>query len=402
MERERRIAPPASAEAEPTAAERAVDVKSLLCERLGNPAATGPDAPLSVARRAPAPLAPNCVRIRVAAAALNFADLLQVQGKYQVSSAASSICQSKQKTSLKTNQPTSSPIADHDPNEKKERPRLPFVPGSECSGVVVEAGRDVRALKVGDRVAAVTPGGAFAEEVVAPVAGAVRLPASCDLEEAAGLPVAYGTAWMALHDEKLGARVRQGETVLVLGAGGGVGLAAVQLARLAGARVVAAARGAGKAAALAPLADAVVDTAGRGPEALRAAIKAAAGPRGVDVLFDPVGEPLFGEALRAMAPGGRVCIIGFAGGRAPAIPANILLVKNLTVRGLYWGSTMQRDPAAFRRSLEAVARLYAAGDLAVPVSHRYSLEQAAEAFSVLAARAVVGKLLFLPAPRSML
>jgi NADPH:quinone reductase-like Zn-dependent oxidoreductase len=196
--------------------------------------------------------------------------------------------------------------------------------------------------------------------------------------------------------------VRQGETVLVLGAGGGVGLAAVQLARLAGARVVAAARGAGKAAALAPLADAVVDTAGRGPEALRAAIKAAAGPRGVDVLFDPVGEPLFGEALRAMAPGGRVCIIGFAGGRAPAIPANILLVKNLTVRGLYWGSTMQRDPAAFRRSLEAVARLYAAGDLAVPVSHRYSLEQAAEAFSVLAARAVVGKLLFLPAPRSML
>jgi sacsin len=254
----------------------------------------------------------------------------------------------------------------------------------------------VRGLTTGDLVCAVTQGGAFAEEVVAPALCTVKLPASCDAEAAAGLPVAFGTAYLALRDR---ANVKPGQTVLVLGAAGGVGLAAVQLARVMGAKVVAVARGAAKMEALRGAgADACVDMAGRRPEQLPALVRAAA-PGGVDVVFDPVGGAVFTQALRCVRWGAQLLIIGFAAG-VPPIPANIALVKNLTVHGIYWGAHMQHRPAAFRRSLDAVAAMYAAGDVTVHVSHRYALEQAAEAFAVLMNRGVVGKLLLVSGPRS--
>jgi sacsin len=276
---------------------------------------------------------------------------------------------------------------------------LPFVPGNECSGVVIEVGRDVLSLKIGDRVCAVVQNGAFAEEVVAQALATVKLPASCDVEAAAGLPVAFGTAWMALKDR---ANVQPGQTVLILGAAGGVGFAAVQLSKALGAVVVAVAQGSAKMEALrAAGADECIDMQGRKPEDLRMLIKRAV-PHGVDVLFDPVGGALFSEAFKTIKWGGHIVVVGFASGKVPSLPGNLLLVKNLTVSGLYWGKTLTMNPAAFRRSLEEIARLYANSDIAVHVSHTYSLEQAAEAFGVLMNRRVIGKLLLCPTPRSML
>lgn len=341
-------------------------VKALVCEKLGNPA----HADISVLKvsKVPAPyLPPNCVRIRVVAAGLNFADALQIQGQYQ------------------------------------ERPSLPFIPGSECSGIVTEVGRDVRSIKLGDRVVSVTENGAFAEEVVAPGLSTVKIPSSCDIEAAAGLPVAFGTAWMALRDR---ANVTPGQTVLILGAGGGVGLAAVQISKILGAKVIAVARGSSKMEALkAAGADVCVDMNGRKAEELKGLMRK--GMQGqtaskVDVLFDPVGGPLFAEAFKMMAWGGHVLIVGFASGKVPSIPANIALVKSLTISGIYWGKTMKENPTAFRQSLEYVARWFAGGDIFVNVSHKYSLEEAREGFSVLMNREVIGKLLFCPSPRSML
>ena len=288
----------------------------------------------------------------------------------------------------------------HTQGTYQERPKLPFVPGSECSGVIIEVGRDVRGLQPGDAVAALTPGGgAFAAEAIAPAIGVVRLPPGCDLEAAAGLPVTFGTAWMGLNDR---ARVQPGQVVLVLGAAGGVGLAAVQLAKALGARVIAVARGQSKIDALKSAgADVCIDLAQHKADEVRRLVRSAA-PLGVDVLFDPVGGVLATEAFKTMRWGGHIIIVGFASGKPPALPANIALVKNLTIHGLYWGAHMQHDPKAFRASLDAVARLFAAGDIAVNVSHRYSLEQAPEAFSVLLKRGVIGKMVLLPAPRSML
>ncbi|EFN51151.1 hypothetical protein CHLNCDRAFT_59824 [Chlorella variabilis] len=340
--------------------------KALLCERLGDPQEQlgRPHSALRVARLPAPPLThPNSVRIRVAAAALNFADALQLQGQYQ------------------------------------EKPKLPFVPGSECSGTVVEVGRDVRTLKVGDKVCAVTQGGAFGEEAVARENLVVKLPPNCDVEAAAGLPVAYGTAYLALRDR---ADLRPGQTILVLGAAGGVGLAAVQLAKCMGARVIAVARGFNKMQALREAGvDEVIDMQHHKPEQLKGLLRHSA-PQGVDVVFDPVGGALLSESLKCVRWGARILIIGFASGSIPKLPANILLVKNLAVHGIYWGSYQQHNPRVFRKSLEEVARLFGSGEVAVSVSHRFSLEQAPEAFSIMLNRQVIGKILLLPQPRSML
>ena len=342
-------------------------IKALVCEKLGNPASADCEI-LGIKHLPPPILPPNCVRIKVIAAALNFADALQIQGTYQ------------------------------------EKPKLPFTPGSEASGIVTEVGGDVRgsgALKVGDTVCAVTQGGAFAEEVVAPAVACVKLPASCDVEAAAGLPVAFGTAYMALER----ARLQPNQTILILGAAGGVGLAAVQLSKIFGATVVAVARGPSKMSALRDAgADICLDlsTPGFSVDQLPQWIKKNVPGGGVDVLFDPVGGPLSNAAFKALKWGGHMLLVGFASGKPPHIPANIALVKNISVHGIYWGAHMQRDPAAFRTSLEAVAGLYSNGDIFVHVSHRYSLEQAKEAFSVLTKREIIGKLLLLPSARSML
>ncbi|PSC69189.1 quinone oxidoreductase 2-like protein [Micractinium conductrix] len=342
--------------------------KALLCERLGDPTAGlgSPQAPLRLAVLPALPLTqPGSVRVRVAAAALNFADALQLQarGQYQ------------------------------------EKPKLPFVPGNECSGTVVEVGRDVRTLQVGDKVCAVTSGGSFAEEVIIREQQAVKLPDNVDLEAAAGLPVAYGTAWLAL---RVRADLRSGQTLLVLGAAGGVGLAAVQLGKAMGVRVIGVARGGDKMRALREAgADECIDMAHHKAEQLKGLLRQSAS-QGVDCVFDPVGGPLLMESLKCCKWGAHLLLIGFASGHIPKLPANILLVKNLTAHGVYWGSYQQKDARTFRQSLDEVARLLGTGAVGVNVSHKLSLGQAPEAFQIMLNRQVIGKLILLPQPRSML
>ncbi|PRW33214.1 quinone oxidoreductase 2-like protein isoform A [Chlorella sorokiniana] len=339
--------------------------KALVCEKLGQPTEPlgHPHGALRLQQLPAPPLThPNAVRIRVAAASLNFADALQLQGQYQ------------------------------------EKPKLPFVPGSECSGTVVECGRDVRTLKVGDKVCAVTQGGAFAEEVVVRENVVVKLPDSADVEGAAGLLITYGTAWLALRER---ADLRPGQTILVLGAAGGVGLAAVQLARTMGARVIAVARGHDKMAALKQAgADECIDMAHHKPEQLKSLLRQSAS-QGVDVIFDPVGGSLLMESLKTARWGAHILIIGFASGTIPKLPANLLLVKNLTAHGIYWGSYMQKEPRVFRKSLDEVVRLFTAGAVRPQTSHRFALEEAPDAFRVLLNRQVIGKILLLPQPRPM-
>lgn len=377
-------------------------MKALLVEKLGKP-----EDVLAIKIIDPPFLPPNCVKIRVIAASLNFADSLIIQGQYQ------------------------------------ERPKLPYVPGNECSGVIAEVGRDVINLKPGDLVCAVTQqGGAFAQEAIAQASSTIKLgtsasiPTSTSMEQieaAAGLPVAFGTAYMALttyanlHSSRAGQQHDQ-KTVLVLGAAGGVGLAAVQIATVLGARVVAVARGSTKISTIRQCCPSAIcidmndisqhqhstttttttSTSNVNVHSgieLTAAIKKNVG--GVDVLFDPVGGALFTAAFKTLNWGGTVLLVGFASGKLPPIPSNICLVKNVRVQGVYWGSHAQGHGSdrsvEFRKSLDAVGKLFMEGRVTVHVSHRYSLEQAKEAFSVLTKRQVVGKLLFLPSgQRSML
>lgn len=345
-----------------------VRVKSLVCEKLGDPA-TSSSVLRIVQHERNTTCPPNCVRIKVIAASLNFADALQIQGIYQ------------------------------------ERLNPPFVPGNEVSGTVIEVGRDVSSLEIGDTVCALTNGGAFSEEVVAPAIGTVKLSSALGFEQvesAAGLLVCGGTAYLGLIQK---AGLRRGQTVLILGAGGGVGLAAVQIASKAAGAFVVAVVGSGwsqgdKVRVVESMgADVCIDSSKiKSIKALKKIVKQAA-PNGIDVVFDPVG---FKPALSLLKWGGQVIVVGFASGEIQSYPANIALVKNITIRGLYWGAHMEHSPKEFRESVEAVVKMFDQGDLVVNVSHTYSFEQAQEAFSVLKNRKVVGKLLLCPGPRSML
>lgn len=271
----------------------------------------------------------------------------------------------------------------------------------------------MRGLAVGDEVIAVAPG-AFAEEVCCRAEQTIKLPrlpsgggkrqlqaaSASALEAAAGLPIAFGTAHLALTHR---AQLRAGQTVLVLGAGGGVGQAAVQLARLQGAFVVAVARGKRKVGLLKKLgADVVIDSSSLGEDGkgLRAAVSAAL-PAGksINVLFDTVGGVQHAEGMRTLAWGGQVLIIGFASGPIPKIASNIALVKNLTVHGVYWGSYFKHRPEVVTQSLHELVAMLGDGRLTVPVSHAFSLEEAPKAFSALLGRQSAGKVLLVPGKR---
>ncbi len=270
----------------------------------------------------------------------------------------------------------------------QEKPKLPFIPGGEVSGTVLEVGAAVRGLSVGQPVLAVLPRfGAFAEQVIARGADVFPLPPGVDLVPAAGLAVAYGTAHVALEHR---CRVMPGQNVLVLGAAGGVGLAAVQLVKALGARVAAVARGEAKCAALhAEGADCVLDSA-----TLKGSLKealASFAPKGVHVIFDPVGGKALMDAMKCLAWGGQVAVIGFASGDIPKLPANLLLVKSITVHGIYWGSYAAHEPAVLRDSLRRLAEWLAAGKLHVRVSHALPLQCAHKAFAALLKREAVGK-----------
>ena len=297
---------------------------------------------------------PGQVRVRVAAAALNFLDALMIGGRYQ------------------------------------ERPPLPFAPGVELSGTVDAVG-DGASLAVGDRVCGLVPYGAFAQYACVDAADLVAVPEGVDLEQAAALPVVYGTAHHAVVER---GRLRAGETLLVLAAAGGVGLATVQLGRALGLRVLAAAGGPDKCAlCLQHGAQQAFDY--RDP-AWAEQVRTATDGRGVDAVFDPVGGEYTGQALRLLAFGGRLLIVGFAAGRIPEIPANRLLLKDLSALGVVWGAWRRRNRPAAAVQMAALFDLWRQGAIAPLVSQRRPLHEAPQAILDLGARRTTGKVLLIP------
>lgn len=287
------------------------------------------------------------VCLQVKCCGLNFADLLMRDGKYQ------------------------------------EKPALPYTPGMEVAGVVDALGPGVTGLAPGMRVLAFINSGGLAERVVVPADRLLVLPDTMPFADAAAFPIAYGTSHLAL-DHK--ARLQAGETLLVLGAAGGVGLTAVEIGKRMGARVVASARGAAKLdIAKAAGADQVIDS--DTPD-LKTAFKALGG---VDVVYDAVGGPAFDAALSACRPEGRLLAIGFASGQVPQVPANLLLVKNLSVMGLYWGGYQKFAPQVLRGSLETLLRWYGEGGLRPHISHILPFAELPQALALLRDRKSTGK-----------
>ena len=296
------------------------------------------------------------VRVRVAAAGINFPDALIVQKKYQV------------------------------------QPPLPFTPGTEVAGTVDKLGEGVTRLRPGDRVIAFVGIGGFAEYVCAPAALVAPVPPGVSDEVAAAFTLTYATSHHALFDR---GALRSGETLLVLGAGGGVGLAAVELGKVAGARVIAAASSAEKLqAAREHGADTLIDYA---RQDLREAVKAATEGKGADVVYDPVGGPLTEAAVRSLAWRGRLLVIGFAQGEIPQIPANLLLIKGSSAVGVFWGDFAKREPKANAAMLAELFGWLAAGKLRPHVSKTFSLHDVPLALRSLLDRAAVGKLVVVPA-----
>ena len=295
------------------------------------------------------------VRVRVAAAGINYPDALIVQKKYQV------------------------------------QPPLPFVPGTEVAGTVDKVGEGVRHLKQGDRVIAFVGVGAFAEYACAPAALVAPIPPGVADPVAAAFTLTYATSHHALFDR---AQLKSGETLLVLGAGGGVGLAAVELGKVAGARVIAAASSDAKLqAAREHGADVLIDY---GKQDLREAVKAATDSKGVDVVYDPVGGPYTEAALRSLAWRGRLLVIGFAHGDIPQLPANLLLLKGTSAVGVFWGDFAKREPKANGAMLMELFGWLAAGKLRPHVSKTYSLAEVPLALRSLLDRSAVGKLVVVP------
>ena len=286
----------------------------------------------------------------VHAAGLNFADILGIAGQYQV----------------------------------KEPP--PFIAGNEAAGVVSAVGPGVSRLKAGDRIIGALRGGAFAEKSVVSEAAAFPLPDAMDFAQGAAFTVAYGTSYHALKDS---AQLQEGETVLVLGAAGGVGYAAVDLAKAMGARVIAAASNADKLEfARQGGADEVIDYS---TTSLRDAIKSLTNGKGVDVVYDPVGGDLAGEALRGLAWHGRFLVIGFASGDIPQLPANIALLKEAAIIGVWYGTWCAKHPRQMLENAAELSALIGSGKLRLAEPQVFALEDFVEAFRSLAERRVLGK-----------
>lgn len=291
------------------------------------------------------------VRVAVACASLNFPDLLIVQGKYQV------------------------------------KPALPFVPGCEFSGVVTAVGLAVTAFKPGDRVAAFAGQGGFSTEVCVPAALVMPLPDMMSFEDAAAFICTYATSHHGLIDR---ASLRAGETVLVLGATGGVGSAAIQVAKAAGARVIAGTSSTAKCElALRLGADDAFDySTGK----LRERVKELTGGKGPDVVYDPVGGPLAEAAFRAIAWRGRYLVIGFAQGQIPALPLNLALLKGASLVGVFWGEYARREPRDNARMLAELATWYAQGLVKPSIDQVLAMTELPAAFDLMDQRRVHGKL----------
>ena len=297
-------------------------------------------------------LQPHQVRIRVRAAGVNFADTLMVGGRYQV------------------------------------KPPFPFTPGLEAAGEIVEAGAAVANLRAGQRVLAVLrSGGGYAEEIVLDAAAVVPIPATMDFVTAAAFPVAYGTSHFALTHR---GHLQAGETLLVLGAAGGVGLTAVEIGKAMGARVIAAAGGVQKLeVARSRGADELIDYR---TESIRDRVRALTDGKGADVVYDPVGGDAFDQALRAVNWEARMLVIGFAGGRIQSVPANLILVRNISVIGVVWGAQAERDPVLISRNLAELLRWWEAGRLEPLVARVFPLAEAGAAMNALLSRQYAGKI----------
>ncbi len=298
---------------------------------------------------------PDEVLIDIHAIGVNFIDLLVIAGQYQ------------------------------------NLPPLPFVPGVEVAGVVAEAGKGVTTCKPGDRVMAQLQYGGYAEQVVASGRYCYPLPEGMDFSRAAAMGMVYLTAHFALVER---ARLAAGETVLVTGATGGVGLASVQLARALGATVLAGVSSSEKGeVAKANGALHVIDLAGEDlKDSLRNQVREATSGRGADVVIDPVGGDIFDASLRALASGGRIVVVGFTSGRIPTLKTNYILVKNISVIGLHMNDYFERDPAWVRRVQEELFKLSVEGKIKPKVMKTYSMEQFAEALKTIRERQVRGKI----------
>ena len=303
-------------------------------------------APVLVNISPPVPVKGEIV-VQVEAVGLNFADTLAIQGKYQV------------------------------------RHPYPYVPGMELSGVVLSRGPDTDGPSPGTRVLATCAAGALARQVVLPAGRLVPIPDVMGFDEAAGFPIAYGTSHLALTHT---ARLQAGETLFVTGAAGGVGLTAVEIGKRLGARVIASARGPDRLeVARAAGADVLIDS--EAPD-LKAALRAEGG---VDVVYDAVGGPAFDAALRACKPEGRLLAIGFASGEVPQIPANLLLVKNLTVSGFWYGGFESHAPDRVAASMAELLRWRAEGLIRPHVSHVLPFEAFPEGLDLIRNRKATGK-----------
>ena len=271
----------------------------------------------------------------------------------------------------------------------QSRPPLPFVPGMEVAGRVVAAGEAVRSLKVGDRVAALQALGCYAERVCVPAAAAMKLPDAMPAADACALLCGYGTAHHALKQR---AHLKPGETLCVLGASGLTGLAAVQIGKATGARVIAvASTPARQEIAQASGADHVL-----GYDGLKEALKEATGGKGVDVAFDPVGGAAFDALSRSMAWGGRLLVVGFASGSIPSLSVNLALVKGYSLVGVFWGDFTRRQPEVYAANMEELVGWYMAGKVRPVIGGEFPLAEAAEVLAQVLARGASGKLVLVP------
>jgi len=324
-------------------------MKALLCTRAGTP------DDLTVADLPDPEAGPGEVVVRVEAVALNFFDLLIIAGKYQY------------------------------------KPAFPFSPGAEFAGTVERLGPGVSGLAAGDRVTGYSGWGAARQRLAIKTDRLLKLPEGLDFERACGLCVTYGTSYHALKDR---AELKPGETLAVLGASGGVGLAAVELGKLMGARVIACASSDDKLAfARKHGADDGVNYA---QEDLRDALKRLGGERGLDVVYDPIGGAYAEPALRSLGWKGRFLVVGFAAGDIPKLPLNLVLLKGCDVRGVFWGSFTEREPATHRANIADLVRWAADGKVSGHVHASYPLAEAAQGLKDIASRKVMGKVVLRP------
>jgi len=323
-------------------------MKAVLCKTLG------PARDLVLEDVASPVPKKNEILLDVQAAGVNFPDTLIIEGKYQF------------------------------------QPPLPFSPGGEAAGVIAAVGERAGTFKVGDRVMALTGWGAFAEQVAVPFYNVMPIPEHMDFATAAAFGMTYGTS---MHALKQRGQLQPGETLLVLGASGGVGLAAVEIGKAMGARVIAAASNAEKlAVAKAAGADELIDYS---QASLKEEIKRLTGGQGVDVIYDPVGGELFEQAVRGLAWQGRLLVVGFASGTIPQMAANLVLLKGAAVLGVFWGAFAQRQPEDNAANFRQLFAWHAEGKLKPLVSKTYPLAEAGAAIEELGQRRAVGKLVVL-------